>query len=97
MNGKQLKTLRESCNISREDLAAHLGIARQTIRKYEIYDDQPDKGLPIPENKITPIKRAIKELAGENIEIQLDQLITIMENSIAELKKVKGLFDVLEM
>jgi transcriptional regulator with XRE-family HTH domain len=96
MNGKQLKELREKHGISREELAASLGIARQTIRKYEIYSDDPEQGLPLPENKVQPIKNAIRQMAmggtnepGAILDFYLADLKSEIEGLKEEIQAIK--------
>lgn len=79
--GKQLKELREKHDITRQQLAEAVGWDRATIRKYEIYHEDPEKGLPFPEHKETVVKNAIMLIAmggemkpGAILDFYMDEL-----------------------
>ncbi|MBR3661051.1 MAG: helix-turn-helix transcriptional regulator [Bacilli bacterium] len=80
--GKKLFELRKQKNLSQEQLAEKMGVARQTISKWELGETSPDLKQAKELSKIFNV--SLDELVGNNIQ-------EIMSQKISNTEKLAGL------
>ena len=94
---KNFKTLRESLNLSQQELAEKLGVHYRTIQNWE-------KGSKIPESKIEFVKNFFENYTHNNVhyekeirQIGLNSEESLLKKNIASLDESKPIYEVVQV